>query len=70
MDRVAPLDPPAKVHDAVHTEDFTKAQEANNREHELKFLQAIKLYPKGVLWSVVMSTALIMEGLFDTSHHR
>lgn len=31
----------------------------------LTVLQAIRLYPKSILWSVIMSTALIMEG-YDT----
>jgi len=41
------------------------AEDATNREHELTFLQAIKLYPKAVGWSVIMSTALVMDG-YDT----
>lgn len=31
----------------------------------LTVVQAIKLYPKSILWSLIMSTALIMEG-YDT----
>ncbi|KAK9234165.1 general substrate transporter [Lipomyces kononenkoae] len=42
-----------------------KAEEATDHEHELTFLQAIKLYPKAVAWSVIMSTALVMDG-YDT----
>ena len=41
------------------------AEDATNREHELTFLQAIKLYPKAIGWSVLMSTALVMDG-YDT----
>ena len=37
----------------------------NAQEHELTFFQALRLYPKGVLWSMVMSTAVVMEG-YDT----
>ncbi|RMZ90390.1 hypothetical protein DV736_g2385, partial [Chaetothyriales sp. CBS 134916] len=38
------------------------AEEAISREHELTFLEAIKLYPKAVGWSALMSAALIMDG--------
>lgn len=44
---------------------LSDAQDATNKEHELTFLQAIKLYPKAVGWSVLMSTALVMDG-YDT----
>lgn len=39
---------------------------ATVQEHELGFFEAVKLYPKAICWSVVMSTALIMEG-YDTA---
>lgn len=35
---------------------------ADEEEKNLKFLEAIKLYPKAVGWSVLLSTAIIMEG--------
>ncbi|KAH6611562.1 hypothetical protein Trco_001582 [Trichoderma cornu-damae] len=41
------------------------AEDATAREHELGFLQAIKLYPRAVAWSVIISTALVMDG-YDT----
>jgi MFS transporter, SP family, general alpha glucoside:H+ symporter len=41
------------------------AEDATAQEHELTLLQAIKLYPKAVGWSIVFSTALVMDG-FDT----
>ena len=41
------------------------AEDATNREHDMTFLQAVKLYPKAVGWSIIMSTALVMDG-FDT----
>lgn len=37
-------------------------EDVTNREHKMNFVQAIKLYPKAVAWSVMMSTALIMDG--------
>lgn len=38
------------------------AKTANAKEHELTFKQAVKLYRKAILWSALMSTALVMEG--------
>lgn len=40
------------------------AAKATQAEHEMGFLQSLKLYRKGVAWSVMLSTAIIMEG-FD-----
>lgn len=42
-----------RIHDAVA------------QEHNLSLGQAIRLYPKSIAWSLVMSTAIIMEG-YDT----
>lgn len=41
------------------------AEVATSQDHELTLGQAIKLYPKAVGWSVLLSTALVMDG-FDT----
>jgi len=38
------------------------AQEAADHEHNMSVWQAIKTYPKACGWSVLASTALIMEG--------
>ncbi|PVI07346.1 general substrate transporter [Periconia macrospinosa] len=39
-----------------------EAQHAATDEKQMSLIQAIKLYPKAVGWSVVLSSALIMEG--------
>lgn len=39
-----------------------EAQHAASDEKAMSVFQAIKLYPKAVGWSVVLSSALIMEG--------
>jgi SP family general alpha glucoside:H+ symporter-like MFS transporter len=39
-----------------------EAQHAAADEKSMTLIQAIKLYPKAVGWSVVLSSALIMEG--------
>lgn len=38
------------------------AQQAADQEHAMTFSQAIRKYPKAVLWSVLLSTSIIMEG--------
>ncbi|KAI7675281.1 hypothetical protein KC319_g4603, partial [Hortaea werneckii] len=41
-----------------------EAQEATENEHKLSFIEAIKLYPKAVAWSVFFSLGVIMTA-FD-----
>jgi MFS transporter, SP family, general alpha glucoside:H+ symporter len=41
---------------------LSDAQDANTNEHELTFTKAIKLYPKAVAWSLLMSCALVGDG--------
>ncbi|KAF2727680.1 MFS maltose permease-like protein [Polyplosphaeria fusca] len=40
----------------------TEAQHAATEEKTMTLVQAVKLYPKAVGWSVLLSSALIMEG--------
>lgn len=40
--------------------------DATNREHRMTFIEGMKLYPKAVCWSILISSAIIMEG-FDTA---
>lgn len=42
------------------------ATRAVNTETHMSLLKAIKVYPKAVGWSVLLSTAVVMEG-FDLS---
>jgi SP family general alpha glucoside:H+ symporter-like MFS transporter len=67
-----------KQQDAFHVEDekiestnggdanpsdlYGKAHEASNAEHSSTFVDAMKSHPRAVLWSVLVSTAIIMEG--------
>lgn len=51
---------------SIHRPEILRdAEEATDREHDLTFLQAVKVYHKAIGWSVLMSTALIMDG-YDT----
>ncbi|CZR67483.1 probable transporter (major facilitator superfamily) [Phialocephala subalpina] len=51
---------------SVAVENFAglsaEAKDATAKEHEMGFIQAIKLYPKAVGWSILLSTAIVMEG--------
>ena len=38
------------------------AEAATDKEHEMTLLQGIKLYPKAIAWSVLVSTCICMEG--------
>ena len=39
-----------------------EAREATETEHKMGIIEAVRTYPKAVGWSVLASTALIMEG--------
>ncbi|KAI2776440.1 putative MFS alpha-glucoside transporter [Daldinia loculata] len=45
---------------------ISDAQTAATREHQMSVWQGIKLYPKAIAWSMVISSAVIMEG-FDNA---
>ncbi|KAI6775282.1 hypothetical protein HG530_002040 [Fusarium avenaceum] len=42
--------------------DASFAKQAADEEHSLTLLQAIRQYPKAVMWSALLSTSIIMEG--------
>jgi len=44
------------------TDDAAKATQA---EHNMTLLEGLRTYPKAVGWSILISTAVVMEG-FDT----
>lgn len=47
-------------------QSFEEAKAATAGEHELTIRDAIKLYPKAIAFSIIFSTAVIMEG-YDLS---
>lgn len=52
---------------AVDNAAFTSIQDAakaTQAEHQMGFLESLKVYRKGVAWSIMLSTAIVMEG-FD-----
>lgn len=65
MGRLSSSIPTMETSPATEIERLADVQDANAQEHDLTFYQALKLYPKGVFWSIAMSTAVVMEG-YDT----
>ncbi|KAF7587097.1 hypothetical protein BBP40_007716 [Aspergillus hancockii] len=51
-----------QIHDAGHSEKENNVRHATESEHQMRFREAISLYPAAVAWSVGLSTAVIMEG--------
>lgn len=39
-----------------------EAKQASDKEHQMSLFRAIKLYPKAIGWSVLVSSTIIMEG--------
>lgn len=48
------------------TEATEDANEANTEEKNMTLRQALRKYPKAALWSILVSTTLVMEG-YDTA---
>ncbi|EXJ80698.1 hypothetical protein A1O3_06982 [Capronia epimyces CBS 606.96] len=55
----------AEAPPTIQEEWLPDAQDGNTQEHNLSLRDAIKLYPKSIFWSMVMSAAIFMEG-YDT----
>lgn len=52
--------------DSSMTKVIQNAKAATEKEQKMSLLQGIKLYPKAVVWSVLISTCIAMEG-YDIS---
>lgn len=39
-----------------------EAKDATDKEHAMTVREALRLYPKAVAWSILLSTAIVMEG--------
>jgi SP family general alpha glucoside:H+ symporter-like MFS transporter len=50
------------IEQRTHQVDFEEAKQAAEEEHQLTLLQAIRQHPKAIIWSVLLSTSIIMEG--------
>lgn len=49
-------------HDKTMNEVIHNARNASDKEHRMTLWQGIKLYPKAVAWSILISTCIVMEG--------
>lgn len=60
-------------HDVLHNSDEVRrtdttdriiqnAKTATDKEQKMTLLQGIKLYPKAIAWSMLISTCIVMEG--------
>lgn len=52
--------------DSSMTKVIQNAKAATEKEQSMTLMQGIRLYPKAVLWSVLISTCIAMEG-YDIS---
>lgn len=46
--------------------DSNISTDGTEKEHSMTLIQGIKLYPKAVAWSILISTCIVMEG-YDVS---
>jgi SP family general alpha glucoside:H+ symporter-like MFS transporter len=73
-DTITPVDgvppdygyPAGPASDSSTTKVIQNAKAAADKERAMTLIQGIKLYPKAVLWSVLISTCIAMEG-YDIS---
>ncbi|KAJ7204956.1 MFS transporter [Mycena pura] len=48
--------------DAAAREMLRNAKVATDKEHQMSLMQGLRLYPKAIAWSVLISTCICMEG--------
>lgn len=63
---VAPLCEDVADSSKVHRTVIEHARAAASKEQSMTLLQGLKLYPKAVAWSLLISTCIVMEG-YDIS---
>lgn len=70
QDAIAPVDGPQYSEGGGYDSSLKTvihgAKAATEKEQKMSLLQGIKLYPKAVAWSVLISTCIAMEG-YDIS---
>ncbi|KAH8665062.1 MFS transporter [Tricladium varicosporioides] len=65
VENVEPLHFPPQdnlEHTKTMNEVISNAKRGSDEEHKMTLMQGIKLYPKAVAWSVLISTCICMEG--------
>lgn len=61
----SPLHYPAKDHNATTRSNsvvIRNAKAATDEEHKMTLMQGLRLYPKAIAWSMLISTCIVMEG--------
>jgi SP family general alpha glucoside:H+ symporter-like MFS transporter len=57
---------PDEANKTTMSDVIRSARLATEKEHKMSLLQGIKLYPKAIGWSILISTCIVMEG-YDVS---
>jgi SP family general alpha glucoside:H+ symporter-like MFS transporter len=47
---------------SINAELTANARRATEKEHQMTLMEGIRLYPKAVFWSMLISTCIVMEG--------
>jgi SP family general alpha glucoside:H+ symporter-like MFS transporter len=58
----SPPEYPGSEHKSAASRVVNDARQATENEHNMTLLQGIKLYPKAIGWSILISTCIVMEG--------
>lgn len=66
-DEVRPVNEKTQLEQDVRDKEsmdqvISSAKAATDKEQNMTLLQGIKLYPKAIAWSMLISTCIIMEG--------
>ncbi len=61
-----PADDELKPTDTMK-QTILNAKAASDKEHQMSLWQGIRLYPKAIGWSVLISTCIAMEGIISTT---
>lgn len=49
-------------HTETMQETILNAKSATEKEHSMTLMQGVRLYPKAIVWSILISTCIAMEG--------
>jgi SP family general alpha glucoside:H+ symporter-like MFS transporter len=49
-------------HQSAAARVVSDARNATTKEHNMTLMQGVKLYPKAIAWSILISTCIVMEG--------
>lgn len=61
------VDTASDGHDYVTADMTANARKATEKEHNMTLLEGVRLYPKAVFWSMLISFCIVMEGEYNTA---